>query len=84
MPDPDYNDIDHIATIAKPVFDMFNWEWGMEAPSRSELFEDIENKIRKILSSGNSGMNSGRVFVMKNEDAFDVYLDLGTVRMVQE
>ncbi len=84
MPDPDYIDLGNVATIAHPIFAMFGWEWMGLTPFYDDIFTDIEEKIRKMIGTEETGVTSGRIVVMKNEDAFDVLLDLGTVRMVQE
>jgi hypothetical protein len=58
-----YTEIEHAATVAAPLFQLYGWTYGeKETPSHWELRDTIERLVNHTLDEFNSAVERGEEF----------------------
>lgn len=67
-----YDTIEHAATVAAPLFNLYGWTYGLRGTKQTDLNETITELVQEVLNQYNRGEKrcfcaSGRFIVTYNE-----------------
>lgn len=88
-----YDTIEHAATVAAPLFNLYGWTYGLRGTAHTDLVETITELVEEVLRQFNRGEDrcfcaSGRFVVTYNqyddERELSIALDLASAAQFKE